>query len=52
MPAPRQNSKDLTRDEISAVRKECLSHYRIYYDFHSGEKFDGIKTISLVFDAP
>lgn len=48
--SPRQNCKDLTRNEISAVRS--LSHYRIYYDFHSGEKFNGIKTISLVFGTP
>lgn len=36
MPAPRQNCKDLTRDEISAVRKESFT------------LVNGIKTTSLV----
>lgn len=33
MPAPRKNCKALTRDKISAVSRECLSHYKFIMTF-------------------
>lgn len=51
-PSSRQNCKDLTRAKVSVLRKEYRSPHRIYYEFLCGEKFNGVKTIRLVFGIP